>query len=29
MMFKPHDYQSYCAKYIKTHSIAALFLDMG
>ena len=29
MKFKPHDYQSYCIAYIKTHPVAALFLDMG
>ena len=29
MMFKPHDCQDFCAEYIKTHSVAALFLDMG
>ena len=29
MKFKPHDYQSYCIGYIKTHPVAALFLDMG
>lgn len=29
MIFKPHDYQKFCAEYIKTHPIAALFLDMG
>ena len=29
MMFKPHDYQSFCIEYIKRHKIAALFLDMG
>ena len=29
MIFKPHDYQSYCIEYIKTHPIAALLLDMG
>ena len=29
MKFIPHDYQSYCTEYIKTHQIAALFLDMG
>ena len=29
MMFKPHEYQEYCIEYIKTHPIAALFLDMG
>lgn len=29
MKFIPHDYQRYCTEYIKTHSIAALFLDMG
>ena len=27
MKFIPHDYQSYCTEYIKTHPIAALFLD--
>lgn len=29
MKFVPHDYQSYCTEYIKTHPIASLFLDMG
>lgn len=29
MKFIPHDYQSYCTEYIKTHPIAALCLDMG
>lgn len=29
MKFIPHDYQSYCTDYIKTHPIAALLLDMG
>ena len=29
MKFIPHDYQSYCTEYIKTHPVAALFLDMG
>jgi len=29
MKFVPHDYQSYCIGYIKTHIISALFLDMG
>ena len=29
MMFRPHDYQRFCIEYIKTHPIAALFLDMG
>ena len=29
MKFMPHDYQSYCVEYIKTHPIAALLLDMG
>ena len=29
MKFIPHDYQSYCTEYIKTHPTAALFLDMG
>lgn len=25
MKFIPHDYQSYCTEYIKTHPVAALF----
>jgi len=29
MIFTPHDYQKYCTEYLKTHPIAALFLDMG
>ena len=29
MEFKPHNYQEYCIEYIKTHPVAALFLDMG
>ncbi len=29
MKFIPHDYQSYCTEYIKTHPVSALFLDMG
>ena len=29
MKFIPHDYQSYCNEYNKTHPTAALFLDMG
>ena len=29
MKFIPHDYQRYCTEYIKTHPVAALFLDMG
>lgn len=29
MKFIPHDYQRFCTEYIKTHPIAALFLDMG
>ena len=29
MRFVPHEYQRYCTEYIKTHPIAALFLDMG
>ena len=29
MKFIPHDYQLFCTEYIKTHPIAALFLDMG
>lgn len=28
MKFIPHDYQSYCTEYIKTHPIAALFLGL-
>ena len=29
MNFKPHDYQSYAIEYIESHSISAVFLDMG
>lgn len=29
MMFVSHEYQRFCAEYIKSHPIAALFLDMG
>lgn len=29
MRFIPHDYQSFCSDYIKSHPVAALFLDMG
>ena len=29
MKFIPHDYQRFCTEYIKTHPIAALFLDMA
>ena len=29
MQYKPHDYQRYAIEYIKTHPIAAVFLDMG
>ena len=29
MNFKPHDYQAYAIDYIKTHSVAAVLLDMG
>ena len=29
MKFVPHDYQRYCVEYIKSHSVSALFLDMG
>ena len=29
MKFVPHDYQAYCIDYIKSHPVAALFLDMG
>ena len=29
MRFKPHDYQRYAIRYIETHPIAAILLDMG
>lgn len=29
MKFIPHDYQTFCAEYIKSHPVSALFLDMG
>ena len=29
MKFTPHDYQIYCTDYLKTHPVAALFLEMG
>ncbi len=29
MKYIPHDYQNFCTDYIKTHPVAALFLDMG
>ena len=29
MKFVPHDYQTYAIDYIKSHRIAALFLDCG
>lgn len=29
MQFKPHDYQQYAIRYIETHPIAAILLDMG
>ena len=29
MEFMPHEYQSYCVDYIKSHPVSALFLDMG
>ena len=29
MKFTPHDYQSYCIEYIKSHPVSALFLDCG
>ena len=29
MKFIPHEYQSYCIDYIKTHSISALLIEMG
>ena len=29
MKFIPHDYQSYCTEYIKTHPVAALFSGYG
>ena len=29
MKFIPHDYQSYCVDSMKSHPVAALFVDMG
>lgn len=29
MEFKPHDYQQYAIDFIKSHEVAAVFLDMG
>ena len=29
MIFTPHEYQKYAIKYIETHPIAAVLLDMG
>lgn len=29
MKFIPHEYQRYAIEYIKTHPVAAVFLDMG
>ena len=29
MIYNPHDYQKYAIKYIETHPIAAVLLDMG
>lgn len=29
MKYKPHEYQKYATKYIETHPIAAVFLNMG
>lgn len=29
MKFEPHEYQTYCIDYIKSHPVAALLLDMG
>jgi SNF2 family DNA or RNA helicase len=29
MIYIPHNYQTFCTEFIKTHSTAALFLDMG
>lgn len=29
MKYEPHDYQSYASRYIESHPIAAVFLDMG
>ena len=29
MKYKPHDYQNYATRYIESHPIAAVFLDMG
>lgn len=29
MKFEPHEYQTYCIRYIESHPISALLLDMG
>lgn len=29
MKYEPHDYQKYATRYIETHPIAAVLLDMG
>lgn len=29
MKYEPHEYQNYCAKFIRTHEQACLLLDMG
>lgn len=29
MKYEPHDYQKYATKYIESHPVAAVFLDMG
>lgn len=29
MKYEPHDYQSYASRYIESHPVAAVFLDMG
>ncbi len=29
MKFIPHDYQKYAIRYIESHSISAVLLDMG
>lgn len=29
MKYEPHDYQRYATKYIESHSVAAVFFDMG
>ncbi len=29
MKFVPHAYQQFCIDYIRSHTVSALFLDMG